>query len=38
MTSAASDAKTDLRFYLQSARDALLWKLEGLSEYDARRP
>ncbi|CAL9502305.1 hypothetical protein SUDANB15_03443 [Streptomyces sp. enrichment culture] len=28
----------DLRFYLQSARDALLWKLEGLSEYDVRRP
>jgi len=34
----ASDAKTDLHFYLQSARDALLWKLEGLSEYDIRRP
>ncbi|MFF7856818.1 DUF664 domain-containing protein [Streptomyces sp. NPDC007904] len=32
------DAKTDLRFYLRSARDALLWKLEGLSEYDIRRP
>ncbi|MEV3932237.1 MULTISPECIES: DinB family protein [unclassified Streptomyces] len=31
-------AKTDLHFYLQSARDALLWKLEGLSEYDVRRP
>ncbi|WP_326581348.1 DinB family protein [Streptomyces sp. NBC_00481] len=38
MTAAASDAKADLLFYLQSARDALLWKLEGLSEYDARRP
>ncbi|MBO1030577.1 DinB family protein [Tessaracoccus sp. SD287] len=24
--------------YLQAKRDALLWKLEGLSEYDARRP
>ncbi|HIW90772.1 MAG TPA: DinB family protein [Candidatus Corynebacterium avicola] len=24
--------------YLQLNRDALLWKLEGLSEYDARRP
>ncbi|MFE7858783.1 DinB family protein [Streptomyces sp. NPDC057403] len=24
--------------YLQDARDALLWKLEGLSEYDVRRP
>lgn len=34
----ASDPKADLRFYLQSARDALLWKLEGLSEYDVRRP
>ncbi|MFJ1584523.1 DinB family protein [Streptomyces sp. NPDC088197] len=33
-----TDAKTDLRFYLQSARDALLWKLEGLSEYEVRRP
>lgn len=30
--------KADLHFYLQSARDALLWKLEGLSEYDVRRP
>ncbi|WP_371579110.1 DinB family protein [Streptomyces sp. NBC_01314] len=38
MTTAAPDAKADLRFYLRSARDALLWKLEGLSEYDARRP
>lgn len=35
---AASDPRTDLRRYLQSARDALLWKLEGLSEYDIRRP
>lgn len=33
-----SDPKDDLRSYLQSARDALLRKLEGLSEYDARRP
>ncbi|NHU86027.1 DinB family protein [Kocuria sp. JC486] len=24
--------------YLQRAREALLWKLEGLSEYDLRRP
>ena len=38
MTTTAPDAKADLRFYLRSARDALLWKLEGLSEYDARRP
>ena len=33
-----SDAKADLRLYLQDARDALLWKLDGLSEYDVRRP
>jgi uncharacterized damage-inducible protein DinB len=32
------DPKADLRRYLQTARDALLWKLEGLSEYDIRRP
>lgn len=34
----APDAKADLRHYLQAARDALLWKLDGLSEYDVRRP
>jgi uncharacterized damage-inducible protein DinB len=33
-----SHPKADLTRYLQLARDALLWKLEGLSEYDARRP
>ena len=33
-----SDPKADLRHYLQVARDALLWKLEGLSDYDIRRP
>jgi Protein of unknown function (DUF664) len=33
-----TDAKADLRRYLQDAREALLWKLEGLSEYDIRRP
>jgi uncharacterized damage-inducible protein DinB len=32
------DAKADLHRYLQDARDALLWKLDGLSEYDIRRP
>jgi uncharacterized damage-inducible protein DinB len=32
------DAKAELHLYLQRARDALLWKLEGLSEYDIRRP
>ncbi|MFJ2928602.1 DinB family protein [Streptomyces massasporeus] len=34
----APDPKADLLRYLQDARDALLWKLEGLSEYDIRRP
>jgi hypothetical protein len=33
-----SDPKADLRRYLQAGREALLWKLEGLSEYDVRRP
>ncbi|HSV38747.1 MAG TPA: DinB family protein [Nocardioidaceae bacterium] len=33
-----SDPQTTLLRYLQSAREALLWKLEGLSEYDVRRP
>ncbi len=35
---AASDAKQELKRYLQTARDALLWKLDGLAEYDIRRP
>ncbi|MFJ4844785.1 MULTISPECIES: DinB family protein [unclassified Streptomyces] len=30
--------KSDLCRYLQSGRNALLWKLDGLSEYDVRRP
>ena len=34
----SSDPKDDLHRYLRAARDALLWKLEGTSEYDARRP
>jgi len=33
-----TDAKADLHRYLQVARDALVWKLDGLSEYDVRRP
>ncbi len=32
------DPKDDLHRYLQSAREALLWKLDVLSEYDVRRP
>lgn len=31
-------AKDHLHHYLRAAREALFWKLEGLSEYDARRP
>src|SRR5690349_14166985 len=33
-----TDPKDDLRRYLQRAREALVWKLDGLSEYDIRRP
>jgi len=33
-----ADPKADLHRYLQTAREALLWKLDGLGEYDARRP
>ncbi|MEV0593177.1 DinB family protein [Nonomuraea cavernae] len=32
------DPKAELRRYLQTAREALVWKLDGLSEYDIRRP
>jgi uncharacterized damage-inducible protein DinB len=32
------DAKADLHRYLKAAREALAWKLDGLSEYDVRRP
>lgn len=32
------DLKADLHRYLQIGREALLWKLDGLSEYDIRRP
>lgn len=30
--------KDDLHGYLMAGRDSLLWKLDGLSEYDVRRP
>jgi uncharacterized damage-inducible protein DinB len=33
-----ADQKAVLKRYLQQAREALLWKLDGLSEYDVRRP
>jgi Protein of unknown function (DUF664) len=32
------DAKADLLDYLRGARETLLWKLDGLGEYDIRRP
>ncbi len=32
------DAKDTLHRYLRMAREALLWKLDAVSEYDARRP
>jgi uncharacterized damage-inducible protein DinB len=33
-----SEPKAELHRYLQAAREALLWKLDGLPEYDVRRP
>jgi uncharacterized damage-inducible protein DinB len=33
-----SDQKAELQRYLQIGRDAVLWKLDGLSEYNVRRP
>ena len=33
-----TEPKAMLRRYLQDAREALVWKLDGLSEYDVRRP
>lgn len=33
-----ADFKHGLRVYLQDARDVMLWKLDGLAEYDVRRP
>jgi uncharacterized damage-inducible protein DinB len=35
---AESDPKAVLHRYLQTAREALLWKLDGLSDHDIRRP
>jgi Protein of unknown function (DUF664) len=32
------DVKGDLHGYLRGARETLVWKLEGLAEYDIRRP
>ena len=33
-----ADHKADLQEYLRSAREVMLWKLDGLSAYDIRRP
>jgi len=33
-----SEPKDDLHRYLRIARAALLWKMDGLSDYDIRRP
>jgi uncharacterized damage-inducible protein DinB len=33
-----SDQKADLHRYLSRGREAVLWKLDGISEYDVRRP
>lgn len=35
---ASLDVKQELHSYLRGARDALVWKLDGLGEYDIRRP
>lgn len=32
------ELKSYFHLYLQRGRDAVVWKLEGLSEYDVRRP
>ena len=34
----ATDQKAELHWYLKTGREAMVWKLDGLSEYDARRP
>jgi len=34
----AANPKADLHRHLQTGREALLWKLDGLSAYDIRRP
>lgn len=38
MTDDLADPKTALRHYLQNGRDALVWKLDGLSEREVRLP
>ena len=38
MSDPQTSQKADLHTYLKRARESVLWKLEGLSEYDAHRP
>lgn len=38
ITMTVSDPKSELRHYLQLARDAMVWKADGLGEYEVRRP
>lgn len=33
-----NDPKDDLLRYLRTARDTMVWKLDGATEYDVRRP
>jgi hypothetical protein len=33
-----TDLKEDLHAYLRDAREVLVWKMDGLGEYDVRRP
>jgi len=35
---ADADLKAELHEYLRDSRETLVWKLEGLGEYDIRRP
>jgi hypothetical protein len=35
---ASADPKAIFHEYLRGVREALLWRLDGLSEYDIRRP
>lgn len=38
MSVTSEGTKSDLHEYLRGARETLVWKLEGLGEYDIRRP
>lgn len=38
LTGIIAEVKTTLHGYLREVREAMLWKLDGLSDYDVRRP